>query len=477
MMRRLAIFLRSIIPADPYQLVFLVGAVLLFVSPRLPWWPSRIFDASGLFSNTPGFADSRPALIQLIAIWLYPISFAGLAGYFVCFWPGKTPVRRILWAVCFPAVLSLVFILYEYFQLTRTASSVFELHSVRPALTWIQVNAWRLPAGFYICAAGLVLILVYTVRFALSLTSLPLLWANEHSPSDVNADSWPRVRQLVFVLVGPYFLIGGLLAALIFGLAYTGKLTISISFMHLFGRLAPPLDAALLLGIAVYILGKEGRDAARTSLRLPEPRYALLALTLAFAVSSLTPGTQYLADRAHWAAHDFGRLAPPQLSSYFGVTDAWQPWLLLMVFGAFAEEIVFRGLLLPRFLGRYGFHRGIFFTGMVWAAIHFRSDSYSDLSVGGVLVHLANRMLLCLALNFVFAWMTLRWDSIIPAAVAHATWNILVTVQPESGQLRDWVLPSALWAVLAYVLFRFWPLTGQETSEGLRSEADPEPAS
>jgi len=106
-----------------------------------------------------------------------------------------------------------------------------------------------------------------------------------------------------------------------------------------------------------------------------------------------------------------------------------------MVFGAFAEEIVFRGLLLPNFLRRFGLHRGIFLTGIAWAAVHFRSDSYSGLSVDGVLIHLANRVFLCLALNYVFAWMTLRWSSIIPAAIAHSTWNILVSMQQNTSEL------------------------------------------
>ena len=476
-MKRFGIFLRSVVPADPYQLVFLVAVVFLFVSPRLAWWPSKILESSGAISSTLGGVDRQHGFVQLMAVWLWPIIFAGLAGYFVCLWPGKTPVRRIVWAVCFPTVFSLVFILYGYFQLTRSASSVFELHSSHVVLKWVQLNAWGLPTGFYFCSSGCMLILAYMLCFALGLTSLPLSWPNELVPSDRNADSWRRVRQLVFVLVGPYFMIASLLGILLIGLVYTAERTISPSLMDLFGRLAPVLEAALLVGIAVYILGKHARDDARTSLKLPEPRYALLGLVLAFTVSGLISCAEYLVDRAHWAAHDFGKFAPPQLSSYFDITSGWQPWLLLMAFGAFAEEIVFRGLLLPKFLSRYGLYRGIFLTGIVWAAIHFRSDTYSGLSVGGVLVHLANRVLLCLALNFVFAWMTLRWSSVIPAAITHTTWNILVTVQPDSDQSWDKALAFVLWTILAYVLFRFWPTFGEETSEGIRSEANPEPAS
>jgi len=321
------------------------------------------------------------------------------------------------------------------------------------------------------------LILLYTMRLGMGVSSLPLSLPKEHSQGDEDPDSWPQVHLLVFVLVGPYFLIAGLLGVLLFGLPYAAMRTISPSFMAVFGRLAPALDAALLIGTSLCILGKQGRQAARSSLRLPEPRYVSIGLILAFAVSGLIPCVHYLVDRAHWAAHDFGKFVPPQFSSYFDLTNAWQPWLLLMAFGAFAEEIVFRGLLLPNFLGRYGLHRGIFLTGIVWAAIHFRSDTYSGLSVGGVLLHLANRVFLCLALNFVFAWMTLRWNSIIPAAIAHSTWNILVSMQPDTRELWDWELPFVLWAILAYVLFRFWPIIGEETASMARSRASPEPVS
>ncbi|HKV62489.1 MAG TPA: CPBP family intramembrane glutamic endopeptidase [Candidatus Acidoferrum sp.] len=245
--------------------------------------------------------------------------------------------------------------------------------------------------------------------------------------------------------------------------------------MAAFARLASVLDAVLLVGTTAYILGKPGRDSVQASLQLPEPRYALFGLMLAFTVSCLIPGAQYLVDRAHWAAQGFGKFAPPQFSSYFDLANAWQPWLLLMAFGAFAEEIVFRGLLLPKFFGRYGLHRGIFLTGIVWAAIHFRSDSYRGLSVGGVLLHLANRIFLCLALNLVFAWMTLRWNSIIPAAVAHTTSNILVSILPNTSGLWIWECKFALWAIVAYVLFRFWPLQAENIQEVAVAEPAHEP--
>ena len=37
-------------------------------------------------------------------------------------------------------------------------------------------------------------------------------------------------------------------------------------------------------------------------------------------------------------------------------------------------------------------------------------------------------------MNYVFAWMTLRWKSIIPGAIAHGVWNILAVMQMGSSR-------------------------------------------
>jgi membrane protease YdiL (CAAX protease family) len=235
--------------------------------------------------------------------------------------------------------------------------------------------------------------------------------------------------------------------------------------------IGPPLEAAILVALALLILGRAGRADARESVQLPEPRYALYAFLLPIGITCLLSFSDYLIDRANWAIYFFDQSFPPQFASHFNLTRAWDPWLLLMVFGAFAEEIVFRGVLLERLMSRYGFHRGIFLTGLVWGAYHFRSDSYSGLSVGGVFFNLADRILMCLAMNYVLAWMTLRWRSIIPAGIAHTVSNILVVAGITEAISWSSELRTVEWAVVAVLLFRYWPLPQAELVEA----GDPPP--
>jgi membrane protease YdiL (CAAX protease family) len=215
------------------------------------------------------------------------------------------------------------------------------------------------------------------------------------------------------------------------------------------------LDGALFLGISLWVVRASGRDLARRSIRLPEPRFATLGAAIAVGLARSIPLTGYVLDRAQWATHGFRRFAPPQMTAYF---DSINPWVLLMAIGAFAEEVIFRGVLQPRFMERYGVQRGIFLTTIAWAAIHFRGDSYGPGSDGAVLFHLGSRILTCVALGYVFAWLTLQSGSIIPSGISHAVHNVLVFSQAGQTFPGSSEILIGLWGVTAYLLFRRWPV-------------------
>jgi hypothetical protein len=105
-MKRIGRFLRSVIPTDPWQLVFLSGVIFLFICPRLPWRPSAEMFISKAVPAGP-ISESETKSFGLVIVLLYPALFAGLMAYATCFYPGPRPVRRILGLVLLPALLAL----------------------------------------------------------------------------------------------------------------------------------------------------------------------------------------------------------------------------------------------------------------------------------------------------------------------------------------------------------------------------------
>jgi membrane protease YdiL (CAAX protease family) len=129
------------------------------------------------------------------------------------------------------------------------------------------------------------------------------------------------------------------------------------------------------------------------------------------------------------------------------------------------EEIIFRGILQPLFIRRYGILRGIFLVGIAFGAVHFNQDLSIGLTDGLVIAKLCLRLIDALALSFVAGWLTLRTDSVLPAALAHGLMNVFGG--SPLGPVFPWIGPLIylLWAALAFLLFRYWPVQAEASQE------------
>ena len=457
-MKRLAKFLRSVLPADRTQLIFLFGIVCLYIAGHLRSWP-----AEGIF--TP----YKPLLFAA-----YMTLLAGAVGYFVCFWPGRNPARRILYWVCLPAVvgLSLTYGLFLYYALGPSSANGTGKYTVH-TIGWALSALWKLGPGFHSALLGLILVALFGCRLATGRSSLPLALPESSVQLLENPASWRRVQILVWILValvGPLFIFCGLILAgiaylLIVLLPWIARLArlahVSVliaSVIRGFGAIAGYIVAspALELGFALFTLGKEGWKDLRRAVRLPKPEYFLLALAFPFAIATFVAVV--------W------RLFPPVQFSYQTEPLHWT------LFGAFFEEIIFRGLLQPRFIRRYGLLRGIFLVGIVWAAAHFFQDfSSSHFSHGNVLLQIGWRLLGCVVLSFVLGWLTLRTRSVLPATVAHGFDNVLIVSTFGPRFLTLEFVRIFLWGALAYVLFRYWPVRLEGESGASTAEAASQP--
>jgi hypothetical protein len=119
--KRLIDFLRSVLPADPYQLLFLAGVVCLVTVHGVWWWPSTVHTLPDRMKTSFG-----SFVYYAGTIFIFPVIFAAVAGYFSCFWPGKHPIRRILISVVFPTIFAVVLAVGRFVYLTGPASSILQ---------------------------------------------------------------------------------------------------------------------------------------------------------------------------------------------------------------------------------------------------------------------------------------------------------------------------------------------------------------
>jgi membrane protease YdiL (CAAX protease family) len=164
---------------------------------------------------------------------------------------------------------------------------------------------------------------------------------------------------------------------------------------------------------------------------------------------------------------------PPTIGEYFG---SFNLFLLFLAFGALAEEIVFRGILQTKFIQFFGQFRGIFLVSLVWAAYHFPFASYWNLSDAAIVGHVFTRVLSCLALGFVFSWLTLKSHSVLPSALAHFVFNVFASLGIRDAFSGSHLLTLTLWAVFAYVLFRYRPVEEAKQTDIQLPVVNPEPA-
>jgi membrane protease YdiL (CAAX protease family) len=466
-------FIRSVIPADPAQLLILAGAVCLTVSPHLRFWPPDFVPTGGRRAE---LLIEQTAPLRILLGWF--VMFSGMAAYFVCFWPGSRPVRRILLSVFAPGIAGSGLILAQIFWFAQPATSVLQsTHPITQSVKPLDWTPWVSLPGFFFCFAGLLLIAIYTSRFAFGIARLSLSLPDSPSNEATDSCAWLRLQWVIWVLVGPLILVSVVLGFLTIGLLLIFSSRIPVYTQTVwFNRLSPVAEGAAALGVLLWIMGKENRQVIWSVARFPELLHAALGLSLPIGIAALISAAQYLLARAQWAAHGFGMEVPPSLGSFFNLPD---PWLYLLVFSAFFEEIIFRGLLLRRFVHRYGIHRGIILVGIVWAAFHFHSDvSFSRATITGALTILGSRVAMCLVLNYVLAWLTLHFSSVIPSALAHAFYNVLMFSELDQPFPGKTALRLGLWAVLAWVLFRYWPLQIEQdvAQESAPPTPSPEPA-
>jgi membrane protease YdiL (CAAX protease family) len=103
---------------------------------------------------------------------------------------------------------------------------------------------------------------------------------------------------------------------------------------------------------------------------------------------------------------------------------------------------------------------------MVWAAWHFSTDFSKIQHVSSVLAQLVLRITLCVGMGLVLGWLTMRTHSILPATLAHAIYDAFAGLRLTEWKLGQSLLINFSWGLLAYFLFRYWPVGGEAGRPG-----------
>lgn len=460
-MKRVLEFMRSVIPADPFQLLFLGGSVLLFICMQLrciPPPPELKGSPLGLFDDSP--TKIRQSWLFFSFLARLPVFFGGAAGLFIGFWPGKHPLRRTLIFVVLPALSGIIVLCARFLQISHdlASSGVSVFEQTQHNQGWAIQTLWSMGPALHMIVLGFVLMLIFVSRLAMGISSLPLSLAMADDAPLQHENGWKRIQVVIWVsvvAVSTFMLIAWNLIQ--------GLYTLLSKFMdyRLFPdsvQLAGTLATAMLAGVAAWAVGETRWKDLRQFARLPEVLFGMLGAILPIGINSLPNIVAYLKDRIYWGRFEYGKFGPPLPSTYFQFPQAlffW--WLPAAVF----EEIIWRGYLQPRFVRRFGMLRGIFLLGLVWGAFHFIGDFQGTDEDYQVFLKLAFRLFSCVVLGYVFGWLTLRSGSVWPAALAHGFHNVWVLSSSKWLREQDslWVryIPWVGWVLLAVALYRFWP--------------------
>jgi uncharacterized protein len=136
---------------------------------------------------------------------------------------------------------------------------------------------------------------------------------------------------------------------------------------------------------------------------------------------------------------DFAKFAAP-LGASFGFPNSPRAAALLLAIPLYAfigviastaralgEEIGWRGFLLPRLVGQFGFTSGCLISGSIWAVWHYPLLLFADYNAGTKPAYaLTCFTLMVIADAYILGWLRLKSASLWPAAILHASHNLFI---------------------------------------------------
>src|SRR5215467_4850889 len=316
-MNRIVQFLRSLLPADLFQLFFVAGLLCFTVAPNLRWWPSYFSPEGQNHLKTLPWPVSPSGWTAVVVLMGLLFIVAASAGYLLSFWSRERAALQVAFFVMLPSLLGVTGIAAMDAYIRTPHQSVFSSRMPGAASAWSLLSIWEIGSGAQFAIAGIALTGIFLLRLLLRESELPL----QLSPpvvENVSAEAaWAGCKRLIWFSIaacteivrrGPGVLLGLL------------PKSIWEPYSILKSALVTILSYGIVLAVIVWAMGFENRRFLRGRLRLPRRVKIMgVAVLLPVIVTAVISCARYLVDHSHWAIYDFGRYNQPQIASYFSL--------------------------------------------------------------------------------------------------------------------------------------------------------------
>ena len=204
-----------------------------------------------------------------------------------------------------------------------------------------------------------------------------------------------------------------------------------------------PATAAFLtcriLGIDIASLGWNWRPIRFEVLAYVLP--VLYALPVYIACWTLVPHSYVFPEFASEIGTAFGFPGSPMTATFLLGLPVFATFgIVRSIASALGEEIGWRGFLLPRLTGKFGWRIGCLISGCIWAVWHYPLLLFADYNSGTPKPFaLTCFTLMVIADAYILGWLRLRSKSLWPCAMLHASHNLFIQASfdrstAQSGQ-------------------------------------------
>lgn len=184
--------------------------------------------------------------------------------------------------------------------------------------------------------------------------------------------------------------------------------------------------SCMILRIDVASLGWNWRPARYEALAYVLP--LLYATPVYIACWLIVPNSCAFDDTAKMLGDAFGFPGSPRVTTFLLALPVIATFgTIRSIASALGEEIGWRGFLLPRLTGRFGWFLGCLISGCIWASWHYPLLLMADYNSGTPKIFaLTCFTLMVIGSAFQLGWLRLKSKSIWPCAILHGSHNLFV---------------------------------------------------